>query len=279
MVLTTRKVLGMSRQGQGKTTMDKQRCIASAFSVNMKIMNGFVEKNPWAKKYTFFHFDANAGSGWNDEANVPGSPLVFHAMADEHMPSIKRMAFFCDKNETALNQLQCRLSANPSHVERSYILPGDNEDALVAFGKYIIQRENPMHALGCLMMDPNGYWYRNKQGDGPPTKIAQEFVTVFPKIDVVLNMNVRSMRTMRSWSWGANVPMPHDVLTLLNKKYWLIRRTHYGSDEFLLAVGRNAATGDHSAIGLHHLDSEMGQKIMAKIEGRTKDDLDDEESL
>lgn len=256
----------MSVQGQSRATTDKQRCIGSALSIGIKIASAGARKRSWSR-FNFWHFDANAGSGWNDTVNVPGSPLVFHAMADEHLSHLTRAAFFCDKNETALERLQSRLAANRSHLESSFLIPGDNEEALEVFGDRIANVESPQHAIGCVIIDPNGYWYRDKSGIGAPTRITRLFAQAFPKIDLVLNLNTRFYKMARSHAWGSDIPSPREVLASLHKQHWLVRRTQVGGDEFMLAVGRNTPTGDHRAIGMHRLESAEGQHILAMVEG------------
>lgn len=262
----------MTVQGQSRATIDKQRCLASALSIGLRIANSFAQKNPWSQ-FNFWHFDANAGSGWNQAVDVPGSPIVFHTMADEHLTKMRRAAFFCDINEKSLRELQFRLAAERNHIETSYLFHGDNTEALEVFGCRIAEVENPRHAIGCIIVDPNGYWYKSKEGVGAPTAAVRAFTGAFPKIDIVLNLNTRWYRMARTHPWGSAIPSPRDVLAGLNKKHWLIKRTQVGGDDFLLAVGRNTATGDHRCIGMHKAESEEGQYIFNMGEGGRQAEL------
>lgn len=269
----------MTTQGQSRATIDKQRCIASALSIGLRIAESFAIKQRW-KQFNFWHFDANAGCGWNALAKVPGSPLVFHAMADEFLARMQRQAFFCDLNEGALHELQNRLSHNRDHLRSSYLFHGDNEDALAVFAERIRSCETkPEHAIGCVIVDPNGYWYRDKDGVGAPTGAVAAFTGAFPKIDLVLNLNTRFYRLARTKPWGSNMPPPRDLLSSLSKRYWLVKRTSVGGDEFLLAVGRNKQTGDHRCLGMHKLESLEGQEIVSRVEGGRQGKLLDAPSL
>ena len=60
------------RQGQSIATVDKERRIAAAMSVSMRIANGAFGR----KGYRYWHFDANAGSGWNHDAVSEDSNVV-----------------------------------------------------------------------------------------------------------------------------------------------------------------------------------------------------------
>jgi hypothetical protein len=254
-------------QGQSRATIDKERCIASAFAISMKIVNGKFGHSP----FTFFHLDTNAGSGFNKDVNVEGSPIVFHRMADLYLPDMKREAFFCDVDEAAMRGLHSRLTDDWN--KRSYLFQRDNEEVVQMFDERIrLSRERPEHVLGSVIVDPNGYWYRSKDGIGPPTKALIEFTRRYPKIDIILNLNTRWHRLADGHDWYDGIP-PRQVLASLNKKHWLIKRTQYGGNEYLLAVGRNILTGDHRAVGFHHLDSEQGSTWMTIIEGRRQGDL------
>jgi len=241
-------------------TIDKERCLGAALAISMKI----AAAKFGGRGYAYWHFDANAGSGHNDVADVPGSPVVFHVAADQHLNGMRRHAFFCDLNSDALLHLESRLAPWRA-LSRLHLY--DNERCLDIFAECIRQSgEQPRYALGSVIVDPNGYWYRNKDGHGPPTKSLIRFAQEFPRIDIVLNLNARTFRLQRAQ--GHPVLSPRDVLGRLNKSNWLIRRTCYGGDDWLLAVGRNVKTGDHRRIGFHKLESAEGHAIMTMIEGR-----------
>lgn len=247
-------------QGQSSTTIDKERRIASALSIGMKI----VDREAW-NKFTYFHFDANSGCGWNDVVGVDGSPVVFHKMADIFLANMKREAFFCDIDRPAIEKLlNCLGTWNGS----SYLFHKDNEEILEVFAERLRTcGENPLYIVGSIIVDPNGYWYRSK-GKGPPIKGLLEFVKEFPRVDIILNLNTRWRRLALAHEWYSNDIPPREVLTSLRKKHWLISRAQYGGDEFMLAVGRNFKTGSHRAVGFHELESEEGRCWMNMFDGK-----------
>lgn len=253
--------MSINGQGQSIATIDKERCLASAFAIGMKIANGL-----WGgRSFKYWHFDANAGSGWNETVDVPGSPIVFHRIADIYLNNMQREAFFCDINAAAISDVLGRLG---SWNRSSFVFQRDNKDVLEVFAERLRQSgEKKQYMIGSIIVDPNGYWYRSKDGKGPPIDGLLEFVKEFPRIDIILNLNTRWRRLALGHDWYQNDVPPRDVLSMLRKKFWLIKRTQYGGDEFMLAVGRNFETGDHKEVGFHKLDSEQGRFWMTMFEG------------
>ena len=203
--------------------------------------------------------DANAGSGWNEEVGVAGSPIVFHTLANERLTDMRHESFFCDVNADRIKELQKKLER--LNYQNSYCLLGDNDDALDVFEERIRQTERkPHYAVGSVIADPNGYWYRNLKGVGAPVRALTGFAIRFPRIDIILNLNMRIYRLQRALNHGVIPPI--DVFLSLKKSHWLVRRTACGGDDFLLAVGRNVATGDHKALGFHDVSGDAGRRII-----------------
>lgn len=249
-----------TRQGQGAVTLDKERCLASALSISMSI----AERNYRQWGFAYWHFDANSGSGWNEDIGVEGSPVVFHRTGDLYLNGMRRRGFFCDIDPAKVEQLERRLL--PWFNHRSQTIRGDNNVALLEmFAPAIRRAENPKFAIGTVIVDPNGYWYRNAKGEGAPTGLIK-FSREFRKIDIILNLNTRKYKMQLS-QHQAVVP-PDEVLASLHKAYWLVRLTQAGGDQFLLAVGRNVLTARERAPDFYRLDSREGQEIMARAKGK-----------
>lgn len=252
------------RQGQSIATIDKERCLGAAFTVNTKIIGAKFGDSG----YTYWHLDTNAGSGWNADVKVDGSPVVAQLAADRHLRGMRREMFFCDINTDALDALKHRMNSEPEWDKCSHFISGDNENAVQLFSKRLRRsQERAAYMVGMVVIDPNGYWYRNKDGCGAPINSILTFVREFPRIDIVININTRTYRLMHSHERWRSIPSPMEVLQSLNKAYWLVRRTQHGTDEFLLAVGRNKSTGDHRALGFHKLESDEGRHIMTMVTG------------
>lgn len=251
-------------QGQSQATIDKERRIGAALAVTMKI----VAAKFGSSRYNYFHLDCNAGSGWNEEVNVPGSPAVFWRLAAQYLPNMPLKAFFAEIDSTRAAAL---LRAVPTaHQHCSFIFPHDNAEVIEVFAEFIrSSRERAQHVMGSILIDPNGYFYRG----GVPVEGLRQFVREFPKIDLILNLNSRTYQLQRGK--GHNVQSPREILQSLGKKFWLVGEARPGGHRFLLAVGRNFDPGEHRAVGLYDWNSEEGRYILNSAEGRRQGSLFD----
>jgi hypothetical protein len=249
-------------QGQSAVTADKERRIAAAYSVSMTIAN----RQFGGRGYSFWCFDANCGSGWNQEVDVAGSPLVFWQAARECLTAMTPCPFFCDRDMAAMASLQQRLAQDAATRQHSILIPGDNDEAIEVFAETVSRRENPNFALGAVLIDPNGWYYKNADGIGAPVHALTWFTQAFPRIDLILNLNVRTFRLMRPHHFGAHLLPPRDLLASLNKRHWLVGRAKAGQSRFILAVGRNIPTRDHASLGLYSWDGPVGREILAQAE-------------
>jgi hypothetical protein len=261
----------MTDQGQSRATIDKERRIGSALSIGMRI----VANKFGGKGFNYFHFDANAGSGWNERINVPGSPRVFWTLADEYLQALPPFGFFAEKN---LHRAADLLAAVPSaYAHNSYVFARDNEQALEVFAEFIRKKDRPRFAVGSIIVDPDGWFYRNAKGEGAPIIGLQRFAAEFPRIDIILNLNGRTYRLQKPH--GHAVQSPEQIFQSLRKSYWLIGYANYGGCDFLLAVGRNTPTGDHKSIGMYTIDSPQGRHIINLIEGKRQGGLFDADAV
>jgi hypothetical protein len=266
-------------QGQSCATIDKQRRISSALVVSMQLAEAAGQKYLMAKKgknrpdrATYWHFDANAGCGWNDEFDVPGSPLVFHCMADKYLRSLNRDAIFCDIDRDRIKELRERLSEQKSYEYTSMCLNIDNETALGVFRDKILNSgENPKYAVGTIIIDPNGYWHRSENNVGPPVEGLQDFAVKFPRIDIIINISTRICRMMMGHKRNGHpafqdVQWPREILISL-KRHWIIGWSPTGN-QFLIGVGRSMPVREHARLGLYDMDGPEGIDIMNKVTGR-----------
>lgn len=237
--------------GQSLTTAEKERRIGSGLSIGMKIANAKF------KGYSFWHLDANAGSGHNDEFDVPGSPLVAWDAARQYLNDMRFKAFFCDNNPISMETLKATLK--PEDLIRSTMLCMDNDQAVKAFSEAICNAEKPNYAVGSILIDPNGYWYKNQKLVGAPVESMKWFCKKHDRIDVILNINTRSYNLQVSQNH--DVMPPRDVLASFDKKYWLVSLTG-GKSRFLLAIGRNVKTNAHPGLDLFDSESPQGKAIL-----------------
>ena len=255
-------------QGQSLATIDKERRIGAALAVGMQITSS----NFAGKGYRYWHFDANCGPGWNDAVGVPGSPLVFWQVAEAYLSGVAPAPFFCDINREAMAELAKRLAANHT-ATRSVLLPGDNQEAIEVFAECIRRSERPRFAVGSALIDPNGYYYRDRNGVGAPVAALDWFCREFLRIDLILNLNIRTYQLQKSQ--GHAVLPPRELLRSLGKKHWLVGRAYVDSARFVLAIGRNVPTRDHRSLGLFSMESPEAHAILTIAEGKTQHDLPD----
>jgi len=244
-------------QGQGPSTIDKERQLASPLAVNMMII---AAKRPHD---TYYHFDLNAGSGWNDEYGVPGTPLVFVELAERYLKHWEAMFF--EINQVRARELETRLRGIP-HCRVESI---DNRHFMEWAGKL------PRRAVGSLLADPNGWLYRSMEGVGSPVREIIECCEMLPSLDLIANMNVRHYRLMRgdirhhperAASYRriyslAEMPM------VFRKRYGLVSNiSSNGHGQFVRVILRNIPTNDHKALGWNLLNSPKALEIYKNLE-------------
>jgi hypothetical protein len=254
-----------SGQGQGNGTFDKERCIGSALSVSAQVASV-----PKLHGRPYWHLDCNAGSGWNETVDCPGSPLVFHHIAAERLHNMRVHSLFAEMNPALSAALERRFVDMPFRGVRE-IHAGDNAAAMESFVAAIRRSgDRAKYAVGSVIIDPNGWFYRKPNCEGAPIKEAIAFFQAFPRIDVILNINARTYRLMKGHPAGMYPGLlpPLEIFAALNKRHWLVKLTKPGRDSFLLAVGRNIKAGEHKGLGLHYADSEQGRAVIEEVEGK-----------
>lgn len=251
----------ISTQGQSLLTLDKIRGIGSALAIGMKTV---ARKFGWAP---YHHADTNAGSGMNEQVSeivgypVPGSPLVAVHAADAS--GLKKFrAMFCE-----MDPARAKTLANVHLAGRAncHVHCGDNAEFVEVFAESIRQSgDKPQYALGSIIVDPNGWFTRNRNKSGVPVRQLLAFTAEFPRVDVVMNLNVRTYQMMRGQS---SVMTPQEIMAALRKDHWLVSAPRsVGGDKFMLMIGRNMATGDHKRLGLFRAETEDGRAALLKAE-------------
>jgi hypothetical protein len=256
-------------QGQSAATVGKERMIWCACRETMRIFG----RKFGSSGYPFWWLDANSGSGFNDKVGVPGSPLIFWHAARKFLPQGPLMPFFCDRDLDAAKALQQCFSQYPDAAAQSHLIPGDNDEAMEVFAEAIRRRENPKYAMGAMLLDPNGYWFKSKGGNGPPVRGLQWFTREFLAIDPILNLNLRFYWMARKLDWGLGLPPPRALLESLGKKHWLVGQSRAGNTRFILAIGRNILAWDDPTYGLYSWNHPIGREILAAAETDGQGDL------
>lgn len=231
-------------QGQSAITTElKQRGLGYAIKVNATVF----KSDPKHYRYTYFHFDIHAGSGYNEAAGCIGSPLTFiNCMED--IGIAKYHAGFCDRDESAVKTLLSRVDSNPN----CFVHHGDNASYIEMIPSIIeAYRDRPKYAIGSLLCDPNGC--------NIPIERLAWLNAVCPKIDTIIHYNATQSKR-EAHGIKSDTPKLFDVVEGIGKTHWLIRRPS-GMHQFTLLIGRNHKFGDYKAQGFYHLDSSEGQDI------------------
>ena len=141
-----------SFQGQGQSdlaTEAKVRGLSYALAINLRI---YAQKFA-ATKFRYWHFDLNAGSGFNDQVGCIGSPLTFLAQAAQ-IGVERYFAGFCDIDADRVKALLSRPEV--SNDERAFVFHGDNAALVGAIPSIIADRgERVEYALGTVVSDDN----------------------------------------------------------------------------------------------------------------------------
>lgn len=254
-----------SHQGQSAASRSKMVRFASALATGMRIFS-----RSERRRFPYWHADTNSGCGINREVRdgtgrpLDGSPIYALRLARETGLCDFR-GMFCYRERAAVGELSRRIGSAGA------VFFGDNEEFLRVFMELVIREERkPEYATGSVLVDPNGWFYRSKDGKGPPIDSLTALCRALPCIDVILNLNVRSYRMQRAHSWGARTLSVPGIMETLDRKFWLISEIEdSGACDFVVMVGRNVETGDHRRIGMHRAGSAKGQAIIARINGET----------
>ncbi len=215
----------------------------------------------------YWHIDMNAGSGYNAVAECMGSPLVFLEEASDVGRSFN--ALFCDNDPAAVEQLRNAtfFAVEATDSSALSVVCKDNREALGDFSRWITAEEpRPEYAMGTCLCDPNG-------SRALPVSAIAHFANRFPRIDLVLNVNVSLFARVRKCKGNPKTPGfdefpdPEDVLGLKShKSHWLVRNPPKGGREsFVIFLGRNTEEGMTRFEEFYPLDSTRGEGIVKTL--------------
>lgn len=250
-------------QGQSGYTRFKYARFAPVLAQSLRI-----SKAVPVARFPYYHIDLNAGSGFNDDAGVDGSPLNF-------LDAVRRTgrdnfyAFFVDHTLECIAQLGGRPEIE-AHPTRVFLHHADNAEVLPVVSQFIADHErNPRFAVGSIVIDPNGYH------GGVPWEPLRTFCAAHPRIDIFINLNLRSWTLERACveqgRKGFNWPL-HPLSTFpawFSRAQWMwTDRTVIHRTPWIQGVGRTMCTRDagYSSLGFYDSKSERGRAILAGIE-------------
>lgn len=264
-------------QGQGIWTSRKEEGFANVFRQSLYLSMS-------ARPFDYWHIDLNAGGGFNHEADCDGSPLVFVREACKVSRTFR--AYFCDHDGSLVDELRDRLVsfallADGSGPNPDCLFPAgshftfaccDNADFLPRVAQHIRNQEtNSRHAVGTCLCDPNGYPH------GFPTEALMAFAHEFPKIDLILNLNVslfarvRGAKASRNEKTGKgfrNWPELGELVGRFPRPHWWLRNPppHRGTgDRFITFLGRTYRPDRGRFADFLPLKSRIGQEILRTL--------------
>jgi len=210
-------------QGQSFITEEKARGFTSVFRQQLSVVK--YSQNPVIANSIYVHIDLHAGSGFNSEVGVIGSPVLFESTA--HNLEFERYVLLCvEKDKHRIAELGSRLQKN----DRAFPHWGDNGE-LCECVPDILRGHNiePSNAVGSVLIDPNGFV------DQIPWRQLDELFKRCGRIDVVFNFPGTAYTRNRAHSDHVDIS---ELPKRMSKAHWFIREplpTH----KFTLCVGRN----------------------------------------
>jgi hypothetical protein len=187
-------------------------------------------KNSWAKPYIFY-VDMNAGSGYNDEVDCPGSPLEFAAIAQKYL--FAKEAFFIEQNADSFGSLTSHqeLSVyNCCMADSCKILP----DIIDQFGN---------KAFGLIYYDPNGITMNSKMSVFDSARaVCSKPEARF--IDILIRFSGTNYKRSRGAFPGKYPPLK-EQLSGIGKSRWICRKIaiddlgHRDPNQWTFLLGTN----------------------------------------
>ena len=238
-------------QGQGRHTPNKIAAIQAFFTQNMAVVKNAIGSSQ------YFHFDLNAGCGFNEVAGCIGSPLAFRAAAIKAgMP--EALCFCCEMDFGAARQLQARTEDDAS----TFVTIGRNQDFVEQIPDIIRQYgADPRSAFGSILIDPNDHRREAIPYDGLRLLADQ-----CPKVDVLFHFPQLAMKRILAGVAKGTCPESaaedcfniDELPQVVGKRYlWIKQTSELGN--FAIVVGRNTDNvNDDKRTGLARWDSENG---------------------
>lgn len=234
-------------RGHSKATLDKAdgfKKIIGQLLQTVKVITNKPE-NHWASK-TFQYIDANAGTGYNSEEDIEGSPVLFLKAADE--VDIPYKAYFIE----IVQDNSAELSKVTKQWRNHEIFTADNRVIIPTILEGV-----PKNCYGVLYSDPNGI---------PDFEMLAE-VSQHPslsRVDILIRYAASSLKRNRH---NIDSKKMLDYLAEINKKHWIVREMERGDGwqwTFLLGLNWDGLK-DWKSQGFHYAHSKQGKEIVEKL--------------
>ena len=248
-------------QGQSDYTLEKQRVFWTIAATHMQIVRS--KLRAWPGSYPrYAYIDLNAGSGYNTEAGIWGSPTIAAAIGDRLNLPLDLTLFEADLARR--QELAARLSGRDDvHIY------GDH----AAEWRYIAAwyRGARQTVLGLVYFDPNAALI-------PIDVINGLVVKPLDKVDVLLHINANGGYKRPRGRGHAEYQGRYlaDDVAKLDKRHWWIRKPKTDW-QWTFLIGSNwAGFPEFRKQEFYPLASEIGQQV---IEGLSLSERERKEQL
>lgn len=252
-----------ARQGQSKATPAKQALLAGFISAHTNAAQAIQQKHAWAGPYCYI--ETNAGSGWNDDVDVIGSPLVA-LRALQARNELRYQCTFIEKHKPSAELLAKRIEAEGG--DASMVINGDH-------CKVLPEIEIPDAAFGLVYADPN------KLTDSPEEALRTFYSKKSTsRLDLLFNLDAHMRRRVVAGQKKAGTPGSYDDLRRLmrrvGKSYWWIREPYVcAGAKWTFLFGSNYPDLKIKGLGktdlpLFPVEGRQGQRILADLMGEIR---------
>lgn len=228
--------------GYGEYTPEKLQCFESFLSMHIRWTKAVLQRHPyWV--FTYNYIDATAGCGYCPESNMPGSPLVFLAIAHR-----LGMPYHADFIEVEPGNHFLLAGAIP-HDAHQYVSThhGDYCDVLPR----LIERLDK-NAFGLIFIDHSGAVTELMDR----IEILERLSIKHPKIEILIYVPAANVKRVL---YHRNIRL-EDCLQGIRKRHWLVRKP-MGKHQWTFLMGSNTPPPEYPSIGFYRLDSQEGQQI------------------
>lgn len=236
--------MGKAHQGQSiLVTEEKARGFCSVFEQQIAVVQATQKK--WLRNNPYVHIDLHAGSGFNDEVNVVGSPLLFCDIARRH--GFENYLLLCSEHDKGrVKQLANRLAEN----QRAYPFYGDNRELCYALPELLKSWGFDLRSvIGSVLVDPNSV---KEQFCWEALEYLFQSV---PRLDCIFNYPATAFK--RAKKQAELYFHLEDIPQKLHKSVWFIREP-IAQWQFTCLLGRNTDKISSPGQGFKAWDSQDG---------------------
>lgn len=239
-------------QGQGDSTGLKQESVKAIIKSLQWPLSVIQER----KKMPVFWIETNAGSGWNEQEKIAGSPIIARQAANDSGLNIT--GIYCDIDAFKINQLR-----NAIGDSKSYFYPCDNSDFVLGLPEIIKSASSDQSShnpYGIIYVDPNGC------KTGFPISQIQEITQKLPRLDIVINYPANSAKRCRSvFKSDEKYPTVESIVERIGKTHGAVRLPASGW-QFTMLILTNydgfKISKEMKKLQFRDIASEEGKRIM-----------------